>query len=456
MKTLLNKILSITQPSKSDVTNAFEYYQNTRNKRSRKHLCNAPFNSLYFNVSGQGAPCWLTLDAQDNYPNKTIKEIWNSQKINSIRTAIENKDLEKHCNTCLQNIKNGNHTTVLSKLYDYEYQITDYPSVMEFELSNTCNLECVMCKGELSSTIRKHREQLPPINIPYDTEFVSQLVEFIPHLKEAKFLGGEPFLIDIYFDIWEKMIEINPKIKITITTNGAIYNERVKRVLEHLKCNIILSLDSVREETYQTIRLRGNFNKVILNLSYFLEYTKKYHTYMGISANPMKVNWIEIPEIVEFCNKKQVQLWLNTIIYPHAHAMWTMSSVDLEKAYKFLSEYTFNLDKNDSLISSNILHYQNFVQNQVQVWMKNAIENESQSREFVKNHSEEDINIAMKISLLEYVDNDAYLTSFRKEELKSLLLKNLDKVFLSSQSSITELYSMPQSNCYDFLINYKI
>src|SRR5690606_6216470 len=105
------------------------------------------------------------------------------------------------CSVCKTNVENGNHVSVLSKLYDYNYEVQEYPAVMEFELSNKCNLECVMCKGELSSTIRKQRDKLPPLNTPYDSTFVEQLKEFIPHLKEAKFLGGEPFLIDIYYEI---------------------------------------------------------------------------------------------------------------------------------------------------------------------------------------------------------------------------------------------------------------
>jgi MoaA/NifB/PqqE/SkfB family radical SAM enzyme len=47
-----------------------------------------------------------------------------------------------------------------------------YPSMLELELNNTCNLECVMCIGELSSSIRKNREKLPAIRSPYDEAFV--------------------------------------------------------------------------------------------------------------------------------------------------------------------------------------------------------------------------------------------------------------------------------------------
>src|SRR6185295_19977224 len=74
-----------------------------------------------------------------------------------------------------------------------------YPKLMEFEISNVCNLECTMCTGFFSSSIRHNREHLPPIKTPYDDAFVRQLEPFVPHLKAARFLGGEPFLIRTYY-----------------------------------------------------------------------------------------------------------------------------------------------------------------------------------------------------------------------------------------------------------------
>ncbi len=104
----------------------------------------------------------------------------------------------------------------------------------------------------LSLRLRKYRDSLP----------VDQLEEFIPHLKEAKFLGGEPFLIDIYYKIWDKIIELNPSVKITITTNGTVFNKRVQEILEKLDCNIIMSIDAFNKTTYESIRIQGDYEKI--------------------------------------------------------------------------------------------------------------------------------------------------------------------------------------------------
>ena len=51
-----------------------------------------------------------------------------------------------------ERIKTGNRP--LAAAYDNEHPIGEWPTMLELELSNLCNLECVMCNGELSSKIR--------------------------------------------------------------------------------------------------------------------------------------------------------------------------------------------------------------------------------------------------------------------------------------------------------------
>lgn len=55
----------------------------------------------------------------------------------------------------------------------------DWPRQMEFSVSNTCNLQCVMCNGEWSSSIRSQREGLPPLPKVYDDAFFDGLRDFL-------------------------------------------------------------------------------------------------------------------------------------------------------------------------------------------------------------------------------------------------------------------------------------
>src|SRR5688572_27730166 len=262
-------------------------YNAARSKPNSTHICHAPFSNMYFNVHGDCAPCWLTFIEPDSYPQKSIREIWFGEKYQTLRKRLLENDLTHKCNVCLKNLQGGNYTSVLARAYDIN-QPAEYPSMMELELSNTCNLECVMCIGELSSSIRKNRERLPAIKNAYDDNFVAQLEEFIPHLKELRFNGGEPFLINAVFKIFEKVEKLNPKLKIVIATNGTVMNYKVKEWLGKLNIHINFSLDSLTPEIYEAIRVNAHFDRVMEHFLFYRQYTKENNRTMCLMVNPMR------------------------------------------------------------------------------------------------------------------------------------------------------------------------
>jgi MoaA/NifB/PqqE/SkfB family radical SAM enzyme len=170
-----------------------------------------------------------------------------------------------------------------------------------------------MCGGKWSSSIRKNRENLPPLKTPYDDEFIEQLKPFIPVMRVANFLGGEPFLTPIYYKIWELIKRINPKVQINITTNGSIFNSRVRDLLENLpQSKIVVSLDSVNEKNYNFIRKNGNFKEVMKNIDKFIEMDKL----ISIAFCPLIQNVTELPDIIKFCIDKNVSLYINMVTKP--------------------------------------------------------------------------------------------------------------------------------------------
>lgn len=153
--------------------------------------CNAPLNNMYFTIEGKVAPCWLQVGAVDNWSSdRSIADIWFGEKFNQLRDAHKNKIYPNKCGQCKQQTEDG--VWPLAKAYE-KFSVKEYPTLIELELSNQCNLECIMCSGLLSSGIRKNRDNLPPLPQIYDQTFVEQLKEFIPHLEELRFNGGEPF-----------------------------------------------------------------------------------------------------------------------------------------------------------------------------------------------------------------------------------------------------------------------
>lgn len=205
------------------------------------------------------------------------------------------------------------------------------PSLMEIELSNQCNLECIMCNGNLSSGIRKNRDKLPPLPQIFDDSFLDQMREFIPHLTELRVNGGEPFAQKILLDLLDVVAEINPKLKVNIATNGTVYNKRVQGILD--KCNIHLniSIDSLIPERYEEIRINGKFDVLMLNFEIFKNYCHTYKRNLSIMVNPMNMNWDEMIEFVRFTHTHDCNLWYNTILYPTHVTLKHLQPRELQK-----------------------------------------------------------------------------------------------------------------------------
>jgi len=372
-------------------------YANARNNTLKSIICHAPFVNLNFEQNGNvRACCYNTQHILGQWPQQTIKQIWQGESANQLRGYIKQNNLGGGCTECGKMLQAGNYYGVRAKYYDefapdtlatrFNYLkqavtgTVPYPRVMEFELSNTCNLECVMCNGYFSSSIRKNRENLPPIASPYNAKFVDELDEFIPHLTDAKFLGGEPFMIDIYLLIWERILKINPNIRIHITTNGTFLNNRIKDLLEGLKAGIILSIDSINKDTYPKIRVNGSYDKVMENLEYFRNYTQRKKTFLSIAACPITYNWKELPQMLAFCIEKNITLYFNAVFSPAYLSIRDQSPAYIHEVITWLTENPAPAVKGNPRTPGNlsIAAYNDFI-NLLQGWLEEAKARETQA-----------------------------------------------------------------------------
>src|SRR5216683_1182348 len=133
--------------------------------KSFRAACYAPFTSLYFDTSGQVRVCCHNVEYRvGNVADETIEAIWRGEKIQKLRDAVARYDLSRGCQFCEWRVSNGHFTSLTMTKWD-RFAVRDtapaWPQMMEFSLSNSCNLECVMCAGYASSAIRARRERLP-------------------------------------------------------------------------------------------------------------------------------------------------------------------------------------------------------------------------------------------------------------------------------------------------------
>lgn len=351
-------------------------YNTSLNRKGLKRICYAPYTSLRFSQSGNIISCCYNRGyILGKFPENTIKEVWNSKKLKALQKNIKKNNLNLGCEICKDRILGKTFTLTGAFHYDdlHYYYKSKYPAMLDFEISNTCNLECIMCTGENSSSIRANRENLTCLSPIYDSSFVEQLKEFITHIKEARFSGGEPFLNNLYYDIWELIIKLNPKAKITVSTNSTILNKKIKDLLDKGNFTIAVSIDSFTKSTYEKIRQNASFDSVVENMKYFYEYSIKHNKPFFINLCPMPYNWKEIPEIIKICNSKSIKLIFHTIVFPPKESLWALDSETLAEISNFYDDFEF-------IANSEIefFNYSNFknLKKQIKTWHSEAIERE--------------------------------------------------------------------------------
>ena len=319
-----------------------EQYNALRESGDKSSFCFAPLRSMYFGFHGKALPCCenLTYD-YGTYPENSLHEIWFGEKRRKFVDHVLNNDLSLGCSICSHYIKIKNFKGVKSRFYDNTPVANEYPSRIEFQLANTCNLECSMCDGWSSSLIRTNRDKLPAFVNPYDAEFVRQLEEFIPYLKQAHFVGGEPFVIKVFYEIWERILALNPSCLITVQTNATVLNDKVKNIMERGNFSVNVSLDSLKKETYEKIRKNATFEKTLSNIDWFIDYCKRKDSFFYFTPCPMQNNWGELPDLVRYANEKNVRIIFHTVLFPQFATLLAFSNRKLVRIHRKLSAVVF-------------------------------------------------------------------------------------------------------------------
>lgn len=322
----------------------YNQYNRFRPNGPKQIFCYLPFNSLTFSFGGQVFVCSYNRDIElGRYPKNSIDEIWNSAEAIKLREHMLHNDLDYGCRHCKYFFDKGKFTNLRPLVFDKYYKNIDaaYPQVFEFELSNECNLECQMCHGEVSSSIRKNRDKLPPLPMHYDDAFVQQLEKYIPHLKEAKFYGGEPFLIPIYYKIWDKVKELNPSLDLFVITNGTHWNSKIEKLLNELNFDVAISIDAFDKEKVERIRKNVVYEKLMDNIKRFSDICNRKGKHLSLSFTVQKDNWEQLPSIINLCNEVNAYIYVSYLERPVRFALTDSTKEELQQVRQYMNQFSF-------------------------------------------------------------------------------------------------------------------
>ena len=139
-------------------------------------LCQAPSIELHFNPDGTVRPCCLHARPYGTVGTDRLAEIWNGARRRSLIDQLTAGSFPAGFEGCAAGVSIEGRIGSYPELFDRRVRIAaptscdapatapvpDWPTWIEFNLSNRCNLPLVACAGHLSSAIRPPRERRVP------------------------------------------------------------------------------------------------------------------------------------------------------------------------------------------------------------------------------------------------------------------------------------------------------
>ncbi len=283
-----------------------------------RSACYAPFSNLFLGTLGDVYTCCDSIGYPlGNIARERLPEIWSGGRLAALRVALRADDFSLGCGYCERRITGGLRPQ--ARFYDEvppDSAEPPYPKRIEFNISNTCNLQCTMCDGDLSSSIRIHREHRAPLPAVYGEEFFADIETFIPHLTEVSFTGGEPFLASENHRIWDLLASLTPGIKNTITTNGTQWNRRVEAVLDSLRTYVNVSVDGYSKDVYEAVRVGADRDQVFENIDRFKAYTDRVGTEVRLFHCLMSQNYDEFGDLLLYAERRGMPVTVHVVEQP--------------------------------------------------------------------------------------------------------------------------------------------
>ena len=296
-------------------------------------VCRAPSASMYLDQHGDVRACCQNAGFPlGNVAEASLVEIWRGSRAGRLREAVAAGDLSLGCDFCAWRGEDASGEGSFARTFDHlRVPSVDpvWPQQLELSLSNACNLQCVMCNGDWSSSIRIHREGRAPLPVVYDEAFFEDLAVFLPHVEVVKFLGGEPFLGAESLRVMEMLAELGTGVRAEVTTNGTQWSPRIERILDRLDVRIAISLDAVHRDTYESIRIGADFDAVMANVERFLAHCTSRETVMSFSHCLMTSNWHEFDDFLRFAQEREADVFINTVTDPHDLSLYHLHPTDL-------------------------------------------------------------------------------------------------------------------------------
>jgi molybdenum cofactor biosynthesis enzyme MoaA len=328
-----------------------------------QHVCVRP------NLQTQ-ACCRFEVDNKDILPSfqanfDNVTQVINSKAQQNLRAKALRGETIPGCEKCrrteqrgefsLRNLANSEFPrrgdeTLISNPKDIHY--------LEIFTGLICNLKCLTCGPNLSTTWRSEYQALgwPYENTTTLNADYGKLINQTPHLRQIKFVGGEPFLSSTHDQILEAIPRhMAQKMKLVYYTNVTIWPD--EKVLEQWKrfarVELWLSIDGF-ESVNDYIRFPSRWSQVAENTEKYFEFGSN-HSMLKIAVNctVSVYNVFSLNKLEEWMKRLRSNYSSDIFHLFHLNPLISPAHMDIQnmpEALKTKAEMNLNMDSDQQRI----------------------------------------------------------------------------------------------------------
>lgn len=278
--------------------------------------CKLLENQVYIATTGEYRLCCTSREPSSGETvwTHTPQEWLQSKTVQSAINTLAKDEWPSACNRCMTEEAAGLESRRISRT-----QMGPGLTHLDLRFGNSCNLKCISCWSQSSSSINdearemQHRGIIPLHKINensvanwYDEKFFKYFENL--ELTEVALAGGEPMMIKHLPEFLERL---DPSVVVRITSNATIYNPKVYQLLRKFKKVIMsVSIDAVGDRI-EYIRYGTNWKDVEANTLQLSEFCT-----LDLIPCISVLNALYYDEILEWNSKYNFKIYNTLLHYP--------------------------------------------------------------------------------------------------------------------------------------------
>lgn len=241
-----------------------------------KNFCYAPWTNIHINPQGSYKTCCGGGVVITDLRKTSIKEVYNSQILISIKKQILDNQETQNCTNCYRQelMSNTSERNWYNDIANQEEIVLDnvkdsHLQNLDIRWSTTCNLSCTYCSHDASSQWSSLKK-IPIDRLDYSNT-LQDIINFIDEnkssIKNLGLLGGEPLLQkenNLLLDVISDTVHINLITNLSVPLeNNKIFEKLLSK--KHVAWDI--SFDTI-EDRFEYVRHGANWDQQLKNIRY--------------------------------------------------------------------------------------------------------------------------------------------------------------------------------------------